>query len=315
MRTRMMLGIVVLAAGACLVVAVTAHRAVRSSAWAAAASPAASKLVTVTPDPAKDAAVRSYLQKRFRLPNIDQVKLGPMIQSPLAGLYGRQLQVTNDKGESRSGLLFTDKAEDKFVIGEYMQLDRDPWGRISMSAVHLDDRPVLGSANAPVTIVEFADFECPFCAHAFGMVETLANTTYKGQVRVVFKNFPLNGHLWALKAAEAAECARLQNPDAFWEFARDFYTNQGSINAGNVQKHIDGTAERLKLDGPSLKACMAGSAVMDRIKQDETDGAGLHVTSTPTFFVNGIPVVGLPDDKTLDFVVSSELAHTAHASR
>jgi protein-disulfide isomerase len=286
-----------------------------SAASAASPSPAVGKVVTMTPDPAKETALRTYLQKRFRLPSIEQIKLGPMVQSPLAGLFGRQLQVTNDKGESRTGILFTDRDETKFVIGEYMDLNRDPWGRISMSAAHLDDRPVLGPANAPITIIEFADFECPFCAHAFGMVETLANTTHKGQVRVVFKNFPLNGHPWAEKAAQAAECARLQNPDAFWEFARDFYTNQGSINAANLQKHVDDLAAKLKLDGPSLKACMAGSAVMDRIKQDVADGGALRVNSTPTFFINGIPVVGLPDDKTLDFVVSSELAQGAHASR
>ncbi len=313
----------------CLVLAAAAapERWMSSSSWAAspaaaatkaaaaAASPAPARIVTKTSDPAKDLALRTYLQKRFRLPSVDQVKLGPMIQSPLAGLFGRQLQVTNDKGESRAGILFTDKSEDKFVIGEYMDLSRDPWGRVNMGAVHSDDRPALGPAGAPVTIVEFADFECPFCAHAFGMLETLANTTRKGQVRVIFKNFPLNGHPWAIKGAEAAECARLQNPDAFWEFARDFYTNQGSINADNVQKHIDDLAAKLKLDGPSLKACMGGSAAMDRIKQDVADGGALRVTSTPTFFINGIPVVGLPDDKTLDFVVSSELSQTAHASR
>ncbi len=269
----------------------------------------------MTPDPAKDLALRTYLQKRFRLPSVEQIKLGPPIQSPLAGLFGRQLQVTNDKGESRTGLLFTDRNEDKFVIGEYADLSHDPWGRISMSGTHLDDRPTLGPANAAVTVVEFADFECPFCAHAFGMVETLANATYKGRVRVIFKNFPLNGHPWAVKAAQAAECARLQNPDAFWEFAREFYASQGSIDANNVQKQIDGFTAKLKLDGPSLKACMSGSAVMDRIKQDVADGGALRVSSTPTFFINGIPVVGLPDDKTLDFVVSSELAQTAHASR
>jgi protein-disulfide isomerase len=309
------LGLATLAAVLCLAAGVGGHRIGRSSAWAASASPAPSKPVTIQGDPARDTALRTYLQKRFRLANIDQVKLGPLIQSPLAGLFGRQISLTNDKGDSRNGLLFTDRNETKFVLGEYLDLDRDPWGRVSMTAVHLDDRPVLGPSTAPVTLVEFADFECPFCAHAFGIVETLANSTYKGQVRVVFKAFPLNGHQWAMKAAEAAECARLQNPDAFWEFARDFYTNQGSINPGNLQKHIDGVADRLKLDAPSLKACMAAPAAADRVKQDVADGEGLHVTSTPTFFINGIPVIGLPDEKTLDFVVSSELAGTSHASR
>ena len=150
--------------------------------------------------------------------------------------------------------------------------------------------------------------KCPFCAHAFSVLETMANTTYKGKMKVIFKNYPLNVHPWAIKAAEAAECARLQNPDAFWQFARYFYTNQGAITPQNVQEHIDKLARSQRLDQPSLKACMDSPQTTDRIKQDQMDGATVKVNSTPTFFINGIPVVGLPDNKVVDFVISSELA-------
>jgi protein-disulfide isomerase len=177
-----------------------------------------------------------------------------------------------------------------------------------MSAVTLDDRPTQGPTDAKVTIVEFADFECPFCAHAFSVLETLANTTYKGKVKVVFKAYPLNVHPWAAKAAAAAECARMQNPSAFWEFARYFYTNQGTINAKNLQDNVDKLAKAQKLDAPSLKACMDSPQTAARIKQDQSDGNSIHVSSTPTFFVNGIPVVGLPDGKIMEFVINSELA-------
>jgi protein-disulfide isomerase len=111
-----------------------------------------------------------------------------------------------------------------------------------------------------------------------------------------------------MKAAEAAECARMQNPAAFWDFARYFYTNQGSINAKNIQDNVDKLAKAQKLDEPSLKACMDSPQTEVRIKQDQTDGNSIHVSSTPTFFVNGIPVVGLPDGKIMDFVIDSELA-------
>jgi protein-disulfide isomerase len=136
----------------------------------------------------------------------------------------------------------------------------------------------------------------------------MVNTTHKGQIKVVFKNYPLNVHPWAVKAAEAAECARLQNPTTFWDFARYFYSNQGSINPKNVQEHIDKEAAKLGLDAPSLKACMESPAASDHVKQDQADGNAIKVSSTPTFFVNGIPVVGLPDGKVLDFVIASELA-------
>ncbi len=262
----------------------------------------------VDTDPAKDAALKTFLQKHFKIPSADLINMGPAIKTPIPGLYARQLSVGNQAGQTVSTMLFFDKSETKAIIGQYIDASTEPWGRVNMGAVSLDDRPTQGPADAPVTIVEFADFECPFCAHAFSVIETLVNTTYKGKVKVIFKAYPLNVHPWAVKAAAAAECARLQNPAAFWDFARYFYTNQGSINVKNIQDNVDKLARQTKLDAPSLKACMDSPQTDARIKQDQSDGNTIHVTSTPTFFVNGIPVVGLPDNKVLDYVINSELA-------
>src|SRR5271155_603432 len=268
----------------------------------------------VATDPAKDAALKTYLQKHFKIPSAELIKLGPAFKTPIDGLLARQLTVKNDQGQSVTAMIFFDKDEDKAIIGQFLDLSAEPWGRVNMGAVTLDDRPTQGPADAPVTIVEFADFECPFCAHAFSVIEALVNSTYKGKVKVIFKAYPLNVHPWALKAAEAAECARLQNPATFWDFARYFYTNQGSINAKNIQDNVDKLAKAQKLDAPSLKACMDNPQTEARVKQDQLDGNTIHVSSTPTFFVNGIPVVGLPDGKVLDFVIDSELAGKSPAA-
>ena len=272
---------------------------------ASGVSPLAAPIAT---DPAKDAALKTYLQKHFKIPSPEMIKLGPAFRTPVEGLFARQLIVTTDQGQNVSTTLFFDKSESKAIIGQYIDTSMEAWGRTNMGSVSLDDRPSQGPANAPVTIVEFADFECPFCAQAFSVIETLVNTTYKGKVKVIFKAYPLNAHPWAMKAAEAAECARMQNPDAFWDFARYFYTNQGSINVKNIQDNVDKLAKTQKLDEPSLKACMDSPQTEARVKQDQLDGNSIHVSSTPTFFVNGIPVVGLQDAKIMDFVIDSELA-------
>jgi len=282
--------------------------------FAGPSTPAAGAIVA--PNPARDAALKDYLQKKFRIGSPDEIVLGPMKKNALPGIYERQVTVSNDKGQSVSATLFTDQNETKAILGQFYDLGSDAWGRVDLAPVHLDDRPTLGPADAPVTMLEFADFECPYCAHAFGEVETLANTTYKGKIRIIFKNYPLNGHPWARTAAIAAECARVQNPNSFWDFARYFYTNQGQINPGNVQKKIDEEAGKLGLDDAALKACMAAPAAAQRVQQDEADGVAVHVQSTPTFFVNGIPLVGLPEGKVFDFVINSEMAaHSAHASK
>ncbi|HVN64900.1 MAG TPA: thioredoxin domain-containing protein, partial [Candidatus Binataceae bacterium] len=211
-------------------------------------------------------------------------------------------------GQSVSTKIFVDKDQTEAILGRVLDLKADPWGRVDVSKMHLKDRPVLGPASAPVTLIEFADFECPYCAHAFSGVETAVNNTYQGKVKLIFKNYPLNMHPWALKAAEAAECARMQNPDAFWSFARYFYSNQNKIKPENLQDNVDKLAADSKLDDKALRACMESPQTAARIKQDQDDGALGKVNSTPTFFIDGIPLVGLPEGDAFKFVLDSELA-------
>jgi protein-disulfide isomerase len=294
--------------GAAMVFGARSLTLAQNAPWA---SPAGAGVVAT--DPARDAALKNWLQKHFKIPDSKLIILGPASTTAIEGLLGRQLEVNTGRGPV-STTLFFDKSETKAVIGQFIDVSSDPWERVNMGAVSLDDRPTLGPADAAVTIVEFADFECPYCAHAFSVIETLVNTTYKGKVKVIYKSFPLNAHLWAFKAAEAAECARLQNPAAFWDFARYFYTNQGTINPNNLREQVNKLATAQRLDQPSLTACMDSPQTEVRVKQDQNDGNSIRVTSTPTFFVNGIPVVGLPDEKSMEFVINSELAGKSPSS-
>jgi protein-disulfide isomerase len=287
-----------------------AGRAVANAAESAApagAAPAAGS---------RDAQIVEYLQKRLRLSSPQLVQLGPLQPSGISGLFTRSVLITNDQGMKANLTMFQDSMANKVIVGQLLDLGQDPWARIDPKVLHLDDRPSMGPADAPVTIVEFGDFECPFCARALTMVESLVNAEYKGQVRLVFKNYPLSGHVWAKPAAFAAECVRMQNPSAFWDFAHDLYRDQGAINPANLQQHIDGYASSLKLDSKALGVCMKAKSTEARIIEDQQDGMNAKVNSTPTFFVNGIPVVGFPDPKALSFVVASELKpHPASAAK
>ncbi len=283
----------------------------------AASSPAAPQAggtpapATLPPNPALDARLTNYIQKRFMISDPSHIQLGPAVVSPIKGLNARSLKVSNDKGQSVTATIYVTAAGDQMILSQIpiqiYDISKDPWEKVDMKTIHLEDRPTMGPANAPVTIVEFADFECPFCARAFGTLETLSHTTYKDKIRVLYKSYPLNSHPWAIRAALGAECARLQNPEAFWDFARDYYNNQGSITVQNIDDHIHATAKRLNLDVPTLDACMAGKAAKDRVEQDEKDGNAVGVQSTPTLFVNGVRVVGLPEEKAFDWVVTQQL--------
>ncbi|MGO9058997.1 MAG: DsbA family protein [Candidatus Binataceae bacterium] len=253
-----------------------------------------------------DAQLIAYLQKRFRLPNARNITLGPPTKTPFSKVMSRNVTITNDQGASAKAIIFVEPGVSDVIVGEILNLNSDPWGRVDLQSMHLDDRPTMGPANAPITIVEFADFECPHCAHAMGIVETVVESKYNGKIRLVFKNYPLAGHQWAHGAAVAAECVRVQNPGAFWDFARTIYRDQATITPDNLSQHIDNFAQHNQLDPEALHACMMGQGADQRIAQDLSDGQKAHVMSTPTLFVNGIPVMGAEPD-VLDYVINSEL--------
>ena len=278
------------------------------TAWAAQDSTKPAGVVHA--DGAADAKLKAALQKRLLVPNPADLTLGSPSPGPFAGITRRTVTInTAEQGQKIEVELFLDPAGDKGILAQRFALfdASRPWEQVDLKTMHLEDRPTRGPAGAPVQIIEFADFECPFCARAFNEVETLVNTTYKGRVHLIWKNFPLPAHAWAEQAAIAAECAREQNPEAFWTMAGDFYRDQTAIEPQNLRDHIYSYANALKLDSKVLNACILGSSSDARVAQDKKDAQAIPVNSTPTFIINGIPVIGLPSSNVFDFVITSQL--------
>ena len=269
-------------------------------------------------DSAADAAVRAVLQKRLLVPDAKNLQMGPPSPGPFAGMSSRAVTLLNPQspGQKVEIEVFSDDAGKKIIIAQHFAVvdGANPWERVDLKQIHLDDRATIGPANAPITIIEFGDFECPYCARAFSEIESVVNTTYKDRVRVIWKNFPLNVHPWAEQGAVAAECARVQNPATFWPFARNLYRDQNEINPQTLRAHIDSYAGSLGLDAKGMNACILGKTAEDRVQQDVKDAQTIHINSTPTFLVNAIPVVGLPSSNVFDFVINAQLQEH-HASK
>jgi len=267
---------------------------------------------------AADATLRAILQKRLLVPDAKNIQLGPVTPGPFPGLSSRPVTLVSPEnpGQKAEIEVFTDAAGKSILIAQHYAVvdSAHPWEQADLKQLHLDDHATLGPATAPVTIIEFGDFECPYCARAFSEIETLVNTTYKDRVRLIWKNFPLNVHAWAEQGAVAAECAREQNPATFWSFARNLYRDQTEINPQNLRTHIDSYISSLGLDANGMNACILGKTAEDRIQQDIKDAQAIHLGSTPTFIINGTPVVGLPSSKVFDFVIAAQLQEH-HASK
>jgi len=156
------------------------------------------------------------------------------------------------------------------------------------------DRPgaySLGPANAPVTIVEFADFECPACRAEEPLVKQLLRD-YPTQVRLVFREFPLPTHEYAELAAEAAEAAGAQGK--FWEMHDILYENQQHLTMNDIL----GYATTIGLDVKAFQADLESHKYQAVVQKDVADGQALGVQGTPTFFINGTKYLGaLPYDQ------------------
>lgn len=142
------------------------------------------------------------------------------------------------------------------------------------------DSPVRGAAMATVTIVEYSDFQCPFCGRAHPvLVEALRELA--GKVKVAFKHYPLSGHVRAMPAARAAEAARLQGK--FWEMHDLLFEHQLALEDADLERY----ATQLGLDMERFRADVASPAVQQRIEADRAQGGSVGVEATPTLIING----------------------------
>lgn len=149
-----------------------------------------------------------------------------------------------------------------------------------LAAIALGDSPVRGAEMATVTIVEFSDFQCPFCGRAHPVL-TQALRELSGRVKMVFKHYPLSGHARAMPAARAAEAARLQGK--FWEMHDLLFENQSALEDPDLEKY----ATRLGLDLERFRTDLASPEVQRRIDADRAAGATVGVDSTPSLYING----------------------------
>ncbi len=151
--------------------------------------------------------------------------------------------------------------------------------------VSLDDDPRLGSEGAAVRVVLFSEFDCPYSARAAPLARQL-HDEYGEEIVIAFRDFPLGFHETAQKAAEAAECADEQG--MFWEYHDRLFETQGAHDVADLK----GYAAELGLDTAAFDSCLDSGEMEGEVAKDLAAGGAAGVSGTPTFFVNGEPIVG-----------------------
>ncbi len=164
------------------------------------------------------------------------------------------------------------------------------------------DDPVRGPASAPVEIVEFSDFQCPYCGRVNPTLDRLRKA-FGDDIKIIFRDFPLTSiHPQAYLAAEAGECAREQGK--FWEFHDRLFANQRALSLDDLKGH----AEALGLDMTAFGACVEGGQAKARVEADLEAGQALGISATPAVFINGRLVSGAQPYEVFEAIIKDELA-------
>jgi protein-disulfide isomerase len=169
-------------------------------------------------------------------------------------------------------------------------------------AIGIPDGAVgAGPENAPVTIVEFTDYQCPYCHRAQDVIDQVLER-YEGKVRLVHLDFPLDNHPGAVPAARAARCAAEQG--RFWDYHRSLMKEKGSLDQDDLARR----AATLKLDTGDFAECLASDRHLETIQAEFQQGSDLGVTGTPAYFINGRMISGARPLSDFTEIIDAELA-------
>jgi protein-disulfide isomerase len=257
---------------------------------------------SLPPDTVKtiERQVRGY----YHLPPDVQVTVGPASPSEFPN-YDK-IKITIAQGEKHDDYDFLLSKDAKTLARmTKMDLTKDPYAEV-MKKIDTAGRPTRGNKSAKVVVVNFDDFQCPFCSRMHQTLFPQMLQEYGDRVLFVYKDFPLTDiHHWATRAAVDANCLAAQNNDAYWQFADYIHANQSVVNNEKapdaqfalIDKAVLAQGQKSNLDMTQLQSCIKAQKE-DAVKASMREGDGLGITATPTLYINGYKTDGaLPPDQ------------------
>jgi protein-disulfide isomerase len=251
--------------------------------------------------PDVDRRIEKQVHSYFNVPADVKVNIGPRTPSEFPN-YDTVPVTLSRQDKSQTMEFLVSKDGKTLVRMTKIDLTKDPYAE-TMKKIDVAGRPVRGNPDAKVTIVNFDDFECPFCARMHSTLMSQILPQYADKIRIVYKDYPLSMHPWAIHAANDANCLAKESGPGYWEFADHVHANQGAINGSqkdlqysfNELDHLTlDIGKKHGVDATRLQACIKAQpdAIM---KASIAEADSLGVNATPTVFVNGQRLEGAVD--------------------
>jgi protein-disulfide isomerase len=241
------------------------------------------KEVTAKVEPVSDEAVKKFYDDN----------VGQMQGQPFDAMKDRIRQYLTNQNQFKAHEAWLDALEAKYdadVSFEPMRMD------VTVAS----EDPKKGPESAPVQIVTFSEFQCPFCGRVRPTLDKVVST-YGDKVQIVFRDFPLPMHAQAHAAAQAAQCANSQGK--FWEYHDKLFENQRALMPENLKQY----AQDVGLDGAKFASCLDSGEFRAEVDEDHVAGQRLGVTGTPAFFINGRFLNGAQPFEAFQAIIDDEL--------
>jgi protein-disulfide isomerase len=231
-----------------------------------------------------EATVGSFLHQQFGYQPDLTWKISSIKPSIITGLAEVSVVLASPQGQQLTRFYVAPDGEHA-LVGEVIPFGAKPFEPAKIALEKGITGPARGPKDAPVTIVEFGDLQCPACKAAQPTIEALVAA--EPTARFVFQNFPLEMHNWAAKGAAYADCVGSASNDAFWKFVSKTYETQADITAENADERLTAIADGAGVKGTDIAACAAKPETKAHVDESLALGKTVDVTSTPTLFING----------------------------
>jgi protein-disulfide isomerase len=252
--------------------------------------------------------MEAYIRHLFVWPAPIQMTVADPKPGPMDGFY--EVTVRGSQGNaSQSETFYVSKDGQKIVRGSVFDINQNPF-KGDLDKLKTEFQPSIGTPGAPVVLVEFSDFECPYCREEAKILRDNLLATYPKEVRLYYLDFPLEAvHPWARTAAIAGRCIFHQNASAFWDYHDWIFASQDQVHPDNVRDKVLEFAKGKALDIPQLSKCIDERVTDDEVNKTMKEGQDLDVGSTPTLFVNGRRLVGTEQWSDLKRVIDYEIEY------
>ena len=253
--------------------------------------------------------MEAYIRHLFVLKPEIKVQVADPKPAQVEGLF--EVVVHASLGEASQDFTFLVTKDGKKILqAAVYDINSNPF-KPDLDKLKTEFQPSLGTPGAPVVLVAFSDFECPICKTEATMLRQNLISTYPTQVRLYFKDFPLDSiHAWARPATIAGRCVFRQNSSAFWSYYDWVYAHQAEITAGSLKDKVMEWAKGEKdIDALQLGQCMDTKATEAEVNKNVAEGHTLEVVGTPTLFVNGRRIPQVIDWTNLRGIIDYEIEY------